>query len=1133
MKKTLLLEGAIAGHMNHVYDNGEMSFAELRQLVAAAANGKLRGTEKTDGQNIYISFNVKTNRAVGIRNKTMIAAGGFDRDKMDVWFADHVSQAIRHSFVEAIDQFERSIVSLNLSEDEKIQIFGPGVEYTYEISDVKKYTTWHKTYRTVRDSIKDPKGRAKKARNETEQKLGPEPELRSRGTLNYFNTEVMNPGSTDFSQDDPRGKGTTNVIPYDKKTLLFHRVGHHSYTTSPGVSKGIVTGDIVKDSSFRRLESSIADLSTDDKNVFSIEANPIRTLPGIKDKKIEQETIQKIDNLLSDSGMNPASTINQYVISQLGPQIDKLNVSEPLKDLILMRIMKMEDEESGEVPSLKDIKKHIPPETSGQVDDFVNNFNYSNYTSAIEMAMHDFSVSMIDGLKSSFISDNDAAIFNLQKMASDYKETIENSSNEEAKRGLEKQWSKLKHVKNINTASEGFVFDFNEVTYKFTGAFAPLNQIIGIRKYGRYGPIGDEGEETDMENEQENISESKTIAIFPGSFKPPHMGHLRALLSISQEADVIYVLISKPQLSTRALPVSGKSIDADQAKQCWHAMLDKTNIKDKTRVMISDHASPITTTVDFVTHPADPNNIFVAPPNCTVVLGVGNKDSDAKRFNDKLINDAKRKRPDLKIVTKAVGPFTHDPQYLSILKNNPTIAQELNKGKGRISSDQLSDEEKIEGKIADRNLYHASDMRYFMDLASENPIGLEILRYFVPSIEDAIAFLGIIGINPADKEKEEIKDPKEDPQNIFEHILYTEAAILLEKFKKQKAPRGRPDSGKFQRKMRKRLSKAHKTYLDTGRRDLTKHGGGFHLDRPKDVSNAFLAEEEIEEMSSMAAGSVQGHSSNRKKENIIKREDKKMTKQEKRLRLKIRKGLKNFLEAKSKQDEKIVFSVLEEHRLRLKLRNIILEQSLLLEVEDPTTDVHDSTGINTLKDLFKNTNILSTLRNVYKTLTTDEDQKMSFRAHVVQWAKDTLAPIKLNDTDSVQSTQVTEQSDVGIDVLGVNDEDRKKFIDVSDGSEKDPEISAAKEEEDSLSKLSGQDTTGRNKAERIYPTIEKSIVDYYAELDNADDQEMFYDYLIANIKLYFDKWDNESSKSIEEPTNDAYSQAKGQEAPQI
>ena len=41
----------------------------------------------------------------------------------------------------------------------------------------------------------------------------------------------------------------------------------------------------------------------------------------------------------------------------------------------------------------------------------------------------------------------------------------------------------------------------------------------------------------------------------------------------------------------------------------------------------------------------------------------------------------------------------------------------------------------------------------------------------------------------------------------------------------------------------------------------------------------------------------------------------------------------------------------------------------------------------------------------------------------------------------------------------------------------------------------------------MYPNIEKSIVDYYAELDNPEDQEMFFDYLIANLKLYFDKWE--------------------------
>ena len=41
---------------------------------------------------------------------------------------------------------------------------------------------------------------------------------------------------------------------------------------------------------------------------------------------------------------------------------------------------------------------------------------------------------------------------------------------------------------------------------------------------------------------------------------------------------------------------------------------------------------------------------------------------------------------------------------------------------------------------------------------------------------------------------------------------------------------------------------------------------------------------------------------------------------------------------------------------------------------------------------------------------------------------------------------------------------------------------------------------------------------------------MYYDYLIANLKLYFDKWDGEmSTQPPEEPTNDQYDQAKNTE----
>ena len=37
---------------------------------------------------------------------------------------------------------------------------------------------------------------------------------------------------------------------------------------------------------------------------------------------------------------------------------------------------------------------------------------------------------------------------------------------------------------------------------------------------------------------------------------------------------------------------------------------------------------------------------------------------------------------------------------------------------------------------------------------------------------------------------------------------------------------------------------------------------------------------------------------------------------------------------------------------------------------------------------------------------------------------------------------------------------------------------------------------------------------------------MFYDYLIANIKLYFDKWENMMNSSLQEPESEEYDQAK-------
>jgi len=1041
VKKELLLEGAVAGHMNHIYDNGEMTFGELKQLLQMASDGKLSGTEKTDGQNIFLSFNVKTGRAVAARNKGQLKQGGLDADELDSFFANHPSQALRYSFVEALEAFEEEVKSIDIDTQERI--FGPDANI-------------------------------------------------------YFNTEVMNPGNPEAPEGDPRASGTTNVIPYDKKTLLIHRVGHAEFDKQTGRKTDLDIND-----NFDILDRALINSATDDPSSFSVETNPVRKLSPLQDKKVIKSTMESVANLMGDIGVSDADTINDYVMGQAVPEIEALNLDDKTSRLVLQRVMKIPGPE-GKVPGVNNITRGMPTEIKQSISSYVKGFNYAAYTLDLQRVLHDFSVAMVGTIDSSFINDNEKQIRFLQDEVDQTIERIRSGDNERAQTELEKQMIKLKNVGGINTPSEGFVFDFNGVTYKFTGNFAPTNQILGMERFNRFGPI-------DSRGEAEKAAQAKTgpssIAVVPGAFKPPHKGHLNMVEQLAAVADKVIIIISRPTKGGRTLPMSKKVVDSDHAEQIWRVFLDKSPAGPKTQIITSPAASPVGVTYDFVMKDPEPGNDLIAPQGATVFLGCGDKEDDKTRFQT-ILNKA---REDLKIEIQVCDlTAKHSGEYLQTLENNPHISS-------RVPSNTKS--------TVDVSDFHASDMRFIIDVAAEDPVGLELLKDFVPRPEDAPAVLGVLGLNPADQskpEEDQVEEPELDADGLREMIERSLESVLQEGFKAQTAPKGKPDSGKFQKSMKGRLAKAHATYLDMGRKDLTKHGGGFHLDRPKGVSNAFLAEEEIDEISAMSAGAIEGSSGGFNFNKKDKKRMKKQLEQEQQLRKTIRIGLKEFFGNKQKEQDNLIEYVIQEHNLRLNLRTMILSEAAS---EDPTVDIADSTGINTLKDLLKNSNVLSTLRNVYKTLTTDEDQKLSFRAHIIKWIQDTLAPVRLNDIKPEGEEALSEA--VGVDVQGIDTDpaDINKFIEADDGSEKEQPAEET-EEEETMQPISGADTTGRNKAERVYPVIEKSIVDYYGELDNPEDQEMFYDYLIANTKLYFDKWDGEMSTTVEEPTNDEYEQAK-------
>ena len=222
----------------------------------------------------------------------------------------------------------------------------------------------------------------------------------------------------------------------------------------------------------------------------------------------------------------------------------------------------------------------------------------------------------------------------------------------------------------------------------------------------------------------------------------------------------------------------------------------------------------------------------------------------------------------------------------------------------------------------------------------------------------------------------------------------------------------------------------------------------------------------------------------------------------------------------------------EQDELRQVIRTM-LKHELKAINERQTADVdptpNKSTGINVLEDLLKK--IVPVLQTDFKTMTTDPEQRESFRAHIVQAIVNTLTPVEVNneagDAEAAADQSLDEEIDIDIVDEPARPEDDEKFIDIRT----DAERAAADEPDDPREEfgIEGSDETGRNIAFSTFKKIESGIIDSYELLSNEEDQDLFYDYLIANTKLYFDKFETELSDTVEEPTNQAYDMAKDQE----
>jgi len=226
----------------------------------------------------------------------------------------------------------------------------------------------------------------------------------------------------------------------------------------------------------------------------------------------------------------------------------------------------------------------------------------------------------------------------------------------------------------------------------------------------------------------------------------------------------------------------------------------------------------------------------------------------------------------------------------------------------------------------------------------------------------------------------------------------------------------------------------------------------------------------------------------------------------------LRKAIRESVAKKfAKKDRDVLQKLINETEIRKAVKRMV--------AEDVENSPHKNTGINELEKLLKK--IIPVLEQDFKTLTSSSAQRDSFRAHIVKAVQNLLLP-----EIGMEKGGLSEDIDVVSEDEAEDENILNKFIDIYGKTKPDITTSGGKKQDADSFGISGADETGRNFAMVTFQKIEKNILDSYKLLADPSDSDLFYDYLTANLKLYFDRFEDELSTTVDEPTNPEYDEAE-------
>lgn len=417
-ESVVLNEGGAAGHLAHPYEDYDLTFKDIQNMIESALSGTVEyAQEKLDGQNLMITY--KDGQVRAARNKGQVkdfAANSLTVKQLEDMFANR--GPIQTAFAEAMKDLESAVNKLTPKQKQKF--FGNGSKFA--------------------------------------------------------NLEVLYPA-------------TANVIPYGASQLRLHNITEYDQA-------GNVKG--TDQESARQLEGAIRQVEAENQKTYEIRVTDPLTIKKSADYKAQREELlsilQEVKNKykLKDGdklGLYFQAWWKEYITAKANEMGYKIPSN------ILQQLIERWAFNNKEV-NIKAIRDGI---TNENFVNWVMSFDKGDLANQKKMAAKPIENMFLKlGVYTLKNVENLVALNpnqSIRQIKKDLKDAINNikvaaqsqttADDDAAMRFLKRELGRLKDIGGFDAIvpTEGLVFKYNGKLYKLTGAFAPINQILGYMRF--------------------------------------------------------------------------------------------------------------------------------------------------------------------------------------------------------------------------------------------------------------------------------------------------------------------------------------------------------------------------------------------------------------------------------------------------------------------------------------------------------------------------------------------------------------------------------------------------------------------------------------------------------------------------